>query len=382
LPSDFAKAVADALGWKLAQVDDAFDFEEDKEGFFWAKLKPKKFLENLQFRAMCSLVRDLGGEDYLKGAKAWKIPGPCAKKPRAPESSKPPAESSTPSAPQLQDTRSVVPDMMKYDKSKPPYFTVPVNALLSMPFQCRLIAEDPDLLELTESVKTYGVLEPVLVRPKPDGLYEIVAGERRVRAAVKARLIEVPVNIKSLTDEEAFVVQLTENLQRKDLSEEEKSRALGELARRTGWNAQQIADKLKMSERWVYKYLPQKLKDEEKAEAGRLGGQATAEAYSESQDFGAQRAAESEETRQTPELPLKQGMDSEAAYKEVGNEIPEEEPVGFEPTTPAGLPGPEPAALKAVQIGEFDCTECGRHFFVDHLPDGDHKLREVKEMTK
>jgi len=124
LPSDFAKAIADALGWKLIQVDDTFDFDEDKAGFFWAKLKPKKFLEKSDFRTMCALTRDLGGEGYLQGAKAWKVRGPYAKKPQAPEGPKPvaratPAPAPLPSTSQPQDTRSIS-DQLKYDKSKVP----------------------------------------------------------------------------------------------------------------------------------------------------------------------------------------------------------------------------------------------------------------------
>ena len=82
LPSDFAKKIAEALGMTEKWVQEWFDVEEDKQGYFVAKLKPKKFLDKKdQFRTMCALVRDLGGEEYLKGAMAWKVPGPYAKKP-------------------------------------------------------------------------------------------------------------------------------------------------------------------------------------------------------------------------------------------------------------------------------------------------------------
>jgi ParB/RepB/Spo0J family partition protein len=269
LPSDFAKLIAETLSMTDQGVEEYFDVSEDKEGFFWAKLKPKKFLDTSQFKAMCALARGLGGEGYLMGAKAWTIPGPCVKV-------SPQAKAPLPSASKPSDARSIS-DQLKFDKSKPPYFTVPINALLSMPFQSRLVAEDANLAELVESIKAYGVLEPIIVRTMPDGLYEIVAGERRVRAAQKAGLIEIPANIKMLNDEEASIIQFTENSQRKDYSEEEKSRALGELARRFGWSAQQIADKLKMSYTWVTKYLPSEFKDKEMASLGKLGGEAKAE---------------------------------------------------------------------------------------------------------
>ena len=78
------------MGMTEKWVDEWFDIEEDKQGYFVAKLKPKKFLAREQFRTMCALVRDLGGENYLEGMKAWKVPGPYAKK------SKPADTTSTP----------------------------------------------------------------------------------------------------------------------------------------------------------------------------------------------------------------------------------------------------------------------------------------------
>lgn len=138
---------------------------------------------------------------------------------------------------------------------------VPINGLLSSSFSSRLDPEDPEIAELTESIKLHGVIEPILIRQKPSGAFEVVAGARRLRAAKKAGLPTIPVIIKTLTDEEAFILQLTENLQRKDLTEEEKTRGLKELARRTKWSPQQIADKLKMSYTWVMKYLPDEFKE-------------------------------------------------------------------------------------------------------------------------
>jgi ParB/RepB/Spo0J family partition protein len=235
-----------------------------------------------------------------------------------------------------------------------------------MPFQSRLVAEDGDLPELVESVRTYGILEPVLIRPKPDGLYEIVAGERRVRAARKAGLIEIPAYIRALSDDDAFVIQLTENLQRKDLSEEEKSRALGELARRTGWNAQQIADKLKMSYRWVLTYLPAEFKDKDKIEAGKAGGEATAQEYRESQQSAASLAPKSEDIRQEP-TPTPE-------HEEPTEEPPiPEEGVGFEPPTLAGPPEPEP-----IDVAEFTCKICDEVYRISHVKPGVHELELMK----
>ncbi len=89
---------------------------------------------------------------------------------------------------------------------------------------------DPDKLEqLTISVKEHGILEPLLVRPLKDGNYELVAGERRFRAATAASLKEVPVVIKELNDKQALQLALIENLQREDLNPVEETEGILQL---------------------------------------------------------------------------------------------------------------------------------------------------------
>ena len=89
---------------------------------------------------------------------------------------------------------------------------------------------DPDKLEqLTISVKNLGILEPLLVRQLQLNEYELVAGERRYRAAQKAGLTEIPVVIRELTDEEALQLSLIENLQREDLNPVEETEAILQL---------------------------------------------------------------------------------------------------------------------------------------------------------
>jgi ParB family chromosome partitioning protein len=87
-------------------------------------------------------------------------------------------------------------------------------------FQPRTLFHDDTLSELAESIKNHGLLQPILVRPigLAGGKYEIIAGERRWRAAQKAQLHEVPVIIRNFSDEEAMEIALVENLQREDLN--------------------------------------------------------------------------------------------------------------------------------------------------------------------
>lgn len=89
---------------------------------------------------------------------------------------------------------------------------------------------DPDRqAQLIESVREHGILEPLLVRPLADGLYELVAGERRYRAAQEVGLKEVPVVIREFDDKQALQVALIENLQREDLNPIEETEAILEL---------------------------------------------------------------------------------------------------------------------------------------------------------
>lgn len=95
--------------------------------------------------------------------------------------------------------------------------TLPVGELKPGKFQPRRLFDEEAIADLVESVREKGILQPILVRPH-DGGYEIIAGERRWRAAQRAQLHEVPVIVREFTDREALEVALVENLQRQDLS--------------------------------------------------------------------------------------------------------------------------------------------------------------------
>ena len=92
--------------------------------------------------------------------------------------------------------------------------------------QPRKIFDEDALAELADSIATHGVIQPLLVRPMPDGSYQLVAGERRWRASRMAGLTEVPVVIKELSDDEAMALALIENLQREDLNAIEEAQGI------------------------------------------------------------------------------------------------------------------------------------------------------------
>lgn len=98
--------------------------------------------------------------------------------------------------------------------------SMPIELLEPGPFQPRGLIDPTPLQELADSIRAHGILQPILVRPKPGQLdrYEIIGGERRWRAAQLVPLHEVPVVIRTLTDRDAMAAALVENLQRQDLN--------------------------------------------------------------------------------------------------------------------------------------------------------------------
>lgn len=110
--------------------------------------------------------------------------------------------------------------------------------------QARKHFDDEALTELADSIAEHGVLQPLLVRPLIGGGYQLIAGERRWRASRIAGLTEVPVVIKSLTDEEAAVISLIENLQREDLNPVEEAYGFADLIKQFGLTQEEAAKRV------------------------------------------------------------------------------------------------------------------------------------------
>jgi ParB family chromosome partitioning protein len=117
---------------------------------------------------------------------------------------------------------------------------VPTDRLRPNRNQPRLSLSDEQLQELAASVRAHGVLQPIVVRPVPDG-YEIVAGERRWRAAVLAGLATVPAVVRQVGDLESLALALVENVQRSDLNPVERARAYRRLQEEFGLTQAEIA---------------------------------------------------------------------------------------------------------------------------------------------
>jgi ParB family chromosome partitioning protein len=124
---------------------------------------------------------------------------------------------------------------------------LPVDLLSRGKYQPRLDMREESLTELAESIKAQGVVQPIVVRPLPGAVggetrYEIVAGERRWRAAQLAGLHTVPAVIRDIPDESAVVVALIENIQRENLNPIEEARALHRLVEEFGLTHADTAD--------------------------------------------------------------------------------------------------------------------------------------------
>ncbi|MGH2348773.1 MAG: ParB/RepB/Spo0J family partition protein [bacterium] len=124
---------------------------------------------------------------------------------------------------------------------------VPVARLRANPFQPRQTIHPAELEALVDSIRRHGVLQPIMVRPVADG-YEVVAGERRWKAAQAAGLDAVPAVIRSMTDREALELALVENLQREDLNPVERSRAYQKLTGEFGLTQEQVAERVGKSQ--------------------------------------------------------------------------------------------------------------------------------------
>jgi ParB family chromosome partitioning protein len=112
--------------------------------------------------------------------------------------------------------------------------TLPISLMQAGAFQPRREIHQEPLEELAASIKANGVIEPIIVRPLPagtagDARYEIVAGERRWRAAKLAGLADIPTIVRQVSDKEAVALALIENIQREDLTAAEEARALKRL---------------------------------------------------------------------------------------------------------------------------------------------------------
>lgn len=122
--------------------------------------------------------------------------------------------------------------------------TLPLETIHPNPDQPRKHFNEEDLNELADSLRQNGVIQPLIVRLMEDGVYQIVAGERRWRAAQLAQLHDVPVVVREFTDQQVLEVAIIENIQRADLNPIEEATGYRQLMEKFGHTQQQLAEAL------------------------------------------------------------------------------------------------------------------------------------------
>jgi ParB family chromosome partitioning protein len=407
LPTDLAAKIGETLNWKIATVNDYFEFNEDKEGYFWAQLKPKRTLEKPDFIAVCKLTRGLGGEDYLKAARAWKIPGPLAKK-----------------APAKQGTQTEIKgpriQLISLDSISIPTF-LPTRTLIS----------HERLATIRDSMKKYGQQYPIKVRPGAEAnTYELIDGYLRYTSAQQLSWKEIQAEISERSDEQVLVSSIITN---KDRIEEDPitlAKKLNILINAFGWTQEKLAQELGIDRSTISNYirllkLPEEIQHclalnnvsffhalqlltlETPELQTRLAKEVIEQSLSTRELQKRILEVQPKEVAGLPEKPkqaipflpktlpltctrcgeviegraihLGEGKyyDAECAEQEVAESKAgietEEHPGPFEEAKP------EKESLKAIQIGSFECTECHQHFLIEHLLNGQHKLRPVTE---
>lgn len=138
-------------------------------------------------------------------------------------------------------------DPQSPDRPRRPDLLVPVEKLIPNPNQPRRDFQPEALQELAASIRAKGVIQPLIARALPDGRYEIVAGERRWRAAQLAQVHELPVIVRDFTDAEVIEVAIIENIQRADLNAIEEALAFRHLMDRFGHTQERLAEALSKS---------------------------------------------------------------------------------------------------------------------------------------
>ncbi len=120
---------------------------------------------------------------------------------------------------------------------------IPTDHIDPNPYQTRMQVDEQKLDELSRSIVANGVVQPIIVRPLPNGRFQLIAGERRWRGSIKAGKTTVPAILRQVTDEQAMEMTIVENLQRADLNPMEQARAYDRLSRDFKMTQEQVAQR-------------------------------------------------------------------------------------------------------------------------------------------
>ncbi len=149
---------------------------------------------------------------------------------------------------------ALLPDIESMENISKEYFTCDIGLIQPNRYQPRLRFSDDELEDMARSIRQQGIIQPLLVRKDNNG-YELIAGERRLRAAKKAGLKQVPVLVKTITDTDMLEMSIIENVQRSDLNPLEEAEAYYRLITEFGLTQDQAADRVGKSRSAVANFL-------------------------------------------------------------------------------------------------------------------------------
>jgi len=160
---------------------------------------------------------------------------------------------------------ALIPEVETGKEDSKEYFLCDIDLIRPNRFQPRTHFAEEDLKELTDSIKSQGILQPLLVRKDKDG-YELIAGERRLRAAKRARINQVPVVLKSVDDNKMLEIAIVENIQRENLNPIEEAEAYHRLITQLNLTQDQASVRVGKSRSAVANFLrlrqlPEQIKD-------------------------------------------------------------------------------------------------------------------------
>jgi len=132
---------------------------------------------------------------------------------------------------------------------------IPLDSLDANPYQTRTGLDESSLQELADSIKDIGLLEPIVVRANGSGRYQVIAGERRVKACYLAGVYKIPAVVRQVTDSQAAAITIIENLQREDVNPLDQAQGFSRLAEEFGFTQEQIAERTGKSRAAVGSFL-------------------------------------------------------------------------------------------------------------------------------
>ena len=132
---------------------------------------------------------------------------------------------------------------------------IAINRIAPSKTNPRTQFDEAKLNELARSIKKSGVIQPLLVRPLSDTSFELIAGERRLRASQRAGLVKVPCVVREMGESELLEAQIVENAQREEVNPMDEARALKRLRERLDYDVLEIAERIGKSEAYVYNQL-------------------------------------------------------------------------------------------------------------------------------